>query len=204
MKTKILVFVTFWVGVLQSQPFHDFHDISNSLTHASSVYASDLDGDGDIDVISSYSSDSIIAWCENMGGGVFSEGLVITNQAAGASSVCASDLDGDGDIDVLSASGIDDKIAWYENLNYSSIVKNNIEEFISAYPNPANNIINLEFEVAAKRKIIVYSPTGKILQNKLSTEAKYVLNLSSLKRGMYIVKIKNENDLSTIKKIIKE
>jgi hypothetical protein len=87
-----------------------------SALGASSVYAADLDGDGDLDVLSASSDDDRVAWYENIdGAGHFGEQrAVITTAAAGAQSVYAADLDGDGDVDVLSAFG-DGKIAWYEN-----------------------------------------------------------------------------------------
>ena len=81
-----------------------------------SVYAADLDGDGDMDVLSASANDKKIAWYENTDGkGTFSTQKTITTQADSAKSVYAADLDGDGDLDVLSASSIDDKVAWYEN-----------------------------------------------------------------------------------------
>jgi Na+/citrate or Na+/malate symporter len=80
-----------------------------------SVYAADLDGDGDLDVLSASNYDDKIAWYANDGMGHFGPQQVITTAAAGARSVYAADLDGDGDLDVLSASSDDDKIAWYEN-----------------------------------------------------------------------------------------
>ena len=79
------------------------------------VHAADLDGDGDMDILSASSHDSKIAWYENDGTGWFGAQQVITRAADGATSVYAADLDGDGDLDVLSASANDDKIAWYEN-----------------------------------------------------------------------------------------
>jgi hypothetical protein len=81
-----------------------------------SVYATDLDGDGDADVLSASHGDDKIAWYENLGGGAFGAQQVITTGATYAYGVYATDLDGDGDADVLSASTNDDKIAWYENL----------------------------------------------------------------------------------------
>jgi len=81
------------------------------------VFAADLDGDGDQDVLSASSRDDKIAWYENTDGmGAFGPQQVITTSATnGANSVLAADLDSDGDQDVLSASHFDDKITWYEN-----------------------------------------------------------------------------------------
>ena len=87
--------------------------ISTSADYATSVYATDLDGDGDADVLSASLYDDKIAWYENLGGGSFGTQQVIST-AMGATSVYATDLDGDGDADVLSASMYDDKIVWYE------------------------------------------------------------------------------------------
>ena len=78
--------------------------------------ATDVDGDGDTDVLSASRDDDKIAWYESDGGSPpsFTE-HVISTTADYAVSVFATDLDGDGDTDVLSASHDDDKITWYEN-----------------------------------------------------------------------------------------
>ena len=90
--------------------------ISTAAYDAFSVFATDLDADGDIDVLSASPSDDKIAWYESDGGAPpsFTE-RVISTAADGVWSVFATDVDGDGDTDVLSASANDDKIAWYEN-----------------------------------------------------------------------------------------
>ncbi|MEZ5323522.1 MAG: VCBS repeat-containing protein [Verrucomicrobiales bacterium] len=90
-----------------SQPFV----ISNQARNAQSVYAADLDGDGDLDVL--YSGSDAIAWSANDGSGRFSEPSVISSRAR-YKSVYAADLDGDGNLDVISSSS-DNKIAWYAN-----------------------------------------------------------------------------------------
>ncbi|MEW8660421.1 MAG: FG-GAP-like repeat-containing protein, partial [Candidatus Thiodiazotropha endolucinida] len=90
------------------------HTITSSADNAASVTTVDMDGDGDLDVVSASQNDNKIAWYENDGSQNFTA-HTITTSAITAFSVTTADVDGDGDIDVLSASIGDDKIAWYEN-----------------------------------------------------------------------------------------
>jgi len=88
--------------------------ISSNAIGANSAFAIDVDGDGDIDVLSASNNDDKIAWYENNGSEIFTA-YNISDSADGGFFVYAVDMDGDGDMDVLSASSNDDKIAWYEN-----------------------------------------------------------------------------------------
>ena len=99
--------------------FGDQAIIATRADRATSVNAADLDGDGDMDVLSAFSaspeSDEIV-WYENTDGkGAFGNGLVISTQVRWTRSLSVEDLDGDGDMDVVSASSTDGKVAWYEN-----------------------------------------------------------------------------------------
>ncbi len=87
----------------QDMPFIE-RVISTTADGASSVFAADLDGDGDIDVFSASFADDKIAWYESDGGSPpsFTE-RVISTAAIIPQSVFATDVDGDGDIDVLAA-----------------------------------------------------------------------------------------------------
>ncbi|MBI4878557.1 MAG: VCBS repeat-containing protein [Planctomycetes bacterium] len=81
------------------------------------VFATDLDGDGDVDVMSASYYDDEVMWYENAGSaGGFGPQHMISGLAGGAWHVSAADVDGDGDPDALSASLLDDTVAWYENL----------------------------------------------------------------------------------------
>ena len=90
---------------------------------AKSVFAIDLDGDSDVDVLSASSDNDRIAWYENMGGTPPSfTPHVISDTADVAWSVVAADIDDDGLMDVVSGSSRDDKVAWYRNLGGSPAV----------------------------------------------------------------------------------
>jgi hypothetical protein len=93
---------------------------SGSGPSGRTIQATDLDGDGDQDVLSGTSG---IGWYENQigesgtGNGGFSNRLDIT---VNSFAIAADDLDGDGDADLLSGNterGFvgENKVAWYEN-----------------------------------------------------------------------------------------
>ena len=111
--TPLLLFLLF-ANVVVGQ-FSGDQDITYSA-YAEKVFSADIDGDGNMDVLSASSRDNKISWYKNLGGGNFDRAIVISSNAMGAFSVYAADLDNDGDLDVLSASEDDNKIAWYENL----------------------------------------------------------------------------------------
>jgi len=111
--------------------------ISTLANGARSVYVADLDGDGDLDVLSSSYYDDEIAWYENTGNGTFGSQQIISTLADGAYSVYAADLDGDGDLDVLSASATDDEIAWYENTGSGTFGS---QQIISTLANGARSV----------------------------------------------------------------
>ena len=62
--------------------------ISTNADGASSVYAIDVDGDGDIDVLSASQNDDKIAWYENDGSQSFTERVISTNADAAMVCVC--------------------------------------------------------------------------------------------------------------------
>ena len=89
------------------------------------MFAADVDGDGDIDVLAAtgdeYPPRGKITWYENTDGrGTFGSRQVNTEWRHGADwSVFGADVDGDGDTDVVSDRATKmvrpvNKIAWYE------------------------------------------------------------------------------------------
>ena len=100
MRNKVAI-LTLFTGFLWAQPSFTGRTISSSADYAWSVYAADIDNDGDLDVLSASYSDDKIAWYENDGAADPSfTARTITTSADGARSVFAADIDGDGDLDI--------------------------------------------------------------------------------------------------------
>ena len=89
--------------------------ITTNASSAFTVFSADLDGDGDLDVLSASIDDNKIAWYANDGSGNFGTQQIITTSVDEAWGIYAADIDNDGDMDVVSSSAGDDRIAWYAN-----------------------------------------------------------------------------------------
>ena len=92
------------------------HRVDGSFNGTSSVYAADVDGDGDQDILGAAVYANEISWFENPGSVCASwTRHTVDDNFGGAVAVHATDLDGDGDIDILGAATYDDEVAWWEN-----------------------------------------------------------------------------------------
>ena len=112
MKHVLISFLLFTTVIFPTRIFsHHYsiiaHTISDSAHEARSIFAADVDGDGDMDVLSGHHN---IAWYEYDSSGSFTSHTISTTAA---SSIYAVDLDGDGDMDVVGSS--DGSVSWYEN-----------------------------------------------------------------------------------------
>ncbi|MCF8217732.1 MAG: T9SS type A sorting domain-containing protein [Bacteroidales bacterium] len=190
--------------------------ITDTIWNGSSVdgrklYPSDIDGDGDIDILTTYyyydvgNNQSInkIMWFENDGNGNFFNTQIISDSHT-ANFLYAADLDGDMDKDVISNSpgnyGL--SILWFENKGGVG-VSNQTQQNFSLYPNPTTGLVKISAERQIK-SLYVTDITGKILNkfDGLNTRKKTV-DLSGLETGVYILQIHTEKGVSSAK-VIKE
>ena len=79
------------------------------------ISSGDIDGDGDLDLMSAAYQDGKIRWYENLDGkGDFATGIVV-HEGGGANTVEPIDADGDGDLDLaVTLYGAND-LLWFEN-----------------------------------------------------------------------------------------
>jgi len=109
--------ITWWENLDGTGLNWSEHTVAGEFDYATCVYAEDVDGDGDMDVLGAAAIDDDIAWWENLDGtGLNWLEHTLNGDFDGAKHVYAEDVDGDGDMDVLGAAAWDDDIAWWENL----------------------------------------------------------------------------------------
>lgn len=72
------------------------------------------------------------------------------------------------------------------------------------YPNPADNLVNIEVPADSKGSIILYDVTGKIISKTIVTagQQKYSINTSAIPAGTYLVMIQTQYAVQNNKVII--
>jgi len=112
------------------------HNVSGLFSGARSVFATDLNGDGDMDVLGAAAFGGISWWENTDGAGTVWTERTVDGSFEGAVSVYATDVDGDGVTDVVGAGYMANEIAWWENTDGTGTVwtKHTVNDhFRSAY-----------------------------------------------------------------------
>ncbi|MCB0461092.1 MAG: T9SS type A sorting domain-containing protein [Flavobacteriaceae bacterium] len=94
---------------------------------------------------------------------------------------------------------IDATATFSEDCSTLSVADFNLEQQITLYPNPANEILNLDFpETVNVKNIEIYDLLGKKVKNFKNLR---LIEIKHLQSGMYFVKI-TANSKSVVKKLI--
>lgn len=87
----------------------------------------------------------------------------------------------------------------FQDLSVGDYLK---DESIRIYPNPAQNLVNIEAD-SILHSVEVYDAQGRLLMTHLSSEIKTMLDISDKANGVYFFKIKSEKGIK-VEKIIKK
>ncbi len=125
--------IVWWENTAGDGTVWSKHPIDGAFGFAQSVFAADVDGDGDLDVLGTGTDVQDVTWWENTTG----DGMVWTEHTVSGSfegaSVYAADVDGDGDMDVLGAAREDDQIKWWRNVTGDGTVwsEHTVDDFFN-------------------------------------------------------------------------
>lgn len=79
-----------------------------------------------------------------------------------------------------------------------------LNEQFKIYPNPSNDIVNLDYEFSKGDCISIYNMNGQLVQQHITSETNSInLNLSDLPKGVYVINLMSDGKLLS-KKIVKE
>jgi hypothetical protein len=91
-------------------------------------------------------------------------------------------------------------------LVYNSVLLSNPtfnENTVSLYPNPVQNILNIQNTANNLSKIQIYDLNGRLLQNHALQINEVTLDMSQLTSGVYVVVLENEMGHQISRKIVK-
>jgi hypothetical protein len=111
-------FIAWWENTNGSGTAWTKHNISSGfIDGASSVYAADIDADGDLDVLGTAFWAHDIAWWENTNGNATAWTMhLLDGDFSGVTDAYAADIDGDSDLDILGTAILGDDLVLWKNL----------------------------------------------------------------------------------------
>lgn len=183
--------------------------ISDSALRARSVYASDLDYDNDVDILSASGGDGKLIWFENLdGNGTFRESIIGIGTEPW--DIFATDIDGDEKVDVLS--GVLHKIIWFQNGGPTTNIDKpitNLPDKIKLrqnFPNPFNSRTKIVFEIPIRThvKIDLFDLNGRKVKTLVSSYQEpgvhsMDLNGEDMPSGLYFYRIRTSRFQETKK-----
>ena len=138
--------------------------------------------------------------------------LIIEENYEATMSVFAIDMDGDDDIDVLGAARAGNKISYWKNdLNtgVNDKLSNNPDNSFQVYYNLSLNKIEVKFiaDLVGKYQVSITDMIGRNLIKKtieisVTGKSSFYISTAGLKKGTYIVQLRNVDTIFGIEKII--
>jgi hypothetical protein len=126
----------------------------------------DLDGDGDLDAVTSNFGSASFSVFENTGRGDFTPRQPLPSVSSGSCAIL-HDRDNDGDLDITAIDEVDDLILFFENRPEST--NNEANEHLTMFelgqnsPNPFSNTTRISYRLAEPGSVVleVYDVLGR-------------------------------------------
>lgn len=177
-----------------NEPNSDALDVTNAKFNLT-----DLNDDNFVDIL--YIDNDEIFWKENNQSSNFINVSSIDN-SLNYRVVYSDDIDNDGDNDII-WSGFDNtdnsiKLGYMLNETILSVADNLFKNTILVYPNPTNSIIHIS-TIETLKQVLLYNSIGQIIISKKSSS----IDISTLEKGVYFLKVELKNKEQETIKIIK-
>jgi len=106
--------------------FNFQHIIETGIEGGINLFSTDIDNDGDMDIIASLQSENSVIWFENINNGTFSQRKIISDSVIGANLIISADFDNNGKNDVLTSAQGGHVIYFHKNLGNGNFETNGI------------------------------------------------------------------------------
>ncbi|WP_020403467.1 FG-GAP-like repeat-containing protein [Gracilimonas tropica] len=160
----------------------------------------DINGDGDIDLLSANNNDNKVSLFSNDGSQNFSESTVGYEDGGLPSDVDAGDINADGHIDVVSILLGSEKVVWYENNGTtnpaftSHDIGTGIQNVRAVATGDLNNDGDLDVVVVSNGRVHWFDNDGSTTPTFTQT----TINSHSGTRNVFLADIDNDSDLDIL------
>jgi len=165
----------------------------------------DIDQDADIDIVIG-DDDGYLNLFINNGSDEFTQnGFLLSNgepiKVGYDARPAFADLDDDSDLDLI-VGDYYGRMVFYRNDGFAEIPECDFNNNVLIFPNPTNGIFTITDTFG--KDIEIFSIDGKLVysEHNINTEF-FTIDLSSLEKGVYIVKVKDNKKIKSGKIIIK-
>ena len=97
-------------------------------------------------------------------------------------------------LDYATYVSLDGTIWFGSGCDFSSL--DEVNSYLSIYPNPTNGLLNIDINFNEETNITVLNNIGQVVLS-LKTENNITLDLSSVKKGLYFIKLNSKTKSST-------
>ncbi|MFT6717614.1 MAG: hypothetical protein ACJA0Q_002271 [Saprospiraceae bacterium] len=120
--------------------------------------------------------------------------ITITGEATAASSWAPGALTGE-------------TVTFHSIKSATACVSSGIADLVSTggnvYPNPANEVVNVDLGSATNATVELSDVTGKVVASASAASGVVSLNTSNVPAGLYVVSVKSDSGVSTSKVVVK-